>query len=117
MVLTDRVAIVTGAASGIGAAIARAYGEAGAALVLADRDDAGLRATAQALGDAPHEVVAGDLLADGAPEALVATALARFGRLDVVVNAAGVLETHGIDGFPAEVFDRIMAINVRAPFL
>ena len=111
--LADKVVIVTGAASGIGAAIARALVAEGAALLLTDRDDAGCRGLAVALGVASFTA---DLTDPDAPAGIVAACTARFGRVDGLVNAAG-LTTRGsfVTGTPA-VWDTLFAVNARAAF-
>ena len=116
--LSGRSAIVTGAASGIGAAIAQALAAAGAATLMVDRDAAGLEAT-RAAAEAEQgrcETLALDVTADDAPARIVETALERFGSLEILVHAAGIFETHTIAEFPRDAFDRILAVNLRAPF-
>jgi NAD(P)-dependent dehydrogenase (short-subunit alcohol dehydrogenase family) len=83
-----QVALVTGAASGIGLATARAFAAEGAALVLVDRDEQALEKAKQALGGATHTVVA-DLTQAGAGAEVVKAATLRFGGLDVLVSNAG----------------------------
>ena len=116
--LSGRSAIVTGAASGIGAAIAQALAAAGAATLMVDRDAAGLEAT-RAAAEAERgrcETLTLDVTADDAPARIVETALERFGSLEILVHAAGIFETHTIADFPRDAFDRILAVNLRAPF-
>lgn len=85
--LNGKVAILTGAAGGIGSATARLFAAEGAALVLADLDEAGVKALAGELG-AEAVAVAADVTQESAVKRLVETALARFGRLDVLHNNA-----------------------------
>jgi NAD(P)-dependent dehydrogenase (short-subunit alcohol dehydrogenase family) len=90
---TGQVALVTGASSGIGAATAKAFSEAGAALVLVDRDDKKLRAVAEALTvkDAKVITIAGDVSDEALAKSAVDRAVAEFGRLDLAYNNAGIL--------------------------
>lgn len=86
-----RVAVVTGAARGIGLEIALRLARDGARIALADTDEAGLAASAKAVREAGGEVVtvAGDLSLQASAEALSAAALAAYGRIDILVNNAG----------------------------
>ena len=109
--LRGRVVLVTGAASGIGAATARAFAAQGAALYLVDRDGEALAAVAGRLG-APHEVV--DLREREAVEAAVHHAVARFGGLDGVISNAGTAPQAPIDRCPPQVLLDSLAINLLA---
>lgn len=110
-----KVAVVTGASSGIGRAVALGFAREGASVVLVSRDAASLAAVA---AEAPGQnaVVAADVTAADTPARVVAAAVEQFGGLDILVNAAGVIGTAATDQTPDELFDRMMAINVRAPF-
>lgn len=115
--LQDKVAIVTGAASGIGEAAARLFAAEGARVVLADiQDDKGERIAA-ALGDAAVYVHT-DVTREAAVQAMIGTALARFGRLDVLFNNAGAPGPGGpIADTPADGFDATIALLLRSVFL
>ncbi len=110
-----KVAVVTGASSGIGQATALALAKAGASVVLVSRNGDALAGVAAVAGELAH-VVAADVTAADAPARIVGGALDRFGALDVLVNAAGVIGTAATDATADELYDRMMAINVRAPF-
>ncbi len=118
MGLVDRAIIVTGAASGIGLAVARlAASEGTGALLLTDRDAQGLRrAEAELKGTAKIDIVAADL-ADAAAPALIATAAkARFGRIDGLVNAAGLTTRGSFVTGTETVWEELFAVNARASF-
>lgn len=110
-----KVVVVTGASSGIGRAAALGFSREGASVVLVSRGAEALQETAaEAAG--PTAIVAADVTADDTPARVVGEAVARFGGIDVLVNAAGIIGTAATDKTPDELFDRMMAINVRAPF-
>jgi NAD(P)-dependent dehydrogenase (short-subunit alcohol dehydrogenase family) len=113
------VALVTGAASGIGAGIAAVLAKAGAAVVLADRNDEGAQREARALSDAGH--VANAIHVDLADEAsIVATCAAvceRFGVPWLLVNNGGVHDRELLLEATAGEWDRVNAVNARGPFL
>lgn len=115
----SKVAIVTGASSGIGRASARVLSAGGARLVLGGRRRDRLEEVAKALRDAGGEceVVTGDVRKEEACQALVDAAGARFGGVDLLVNAAGVIGPGGLlQTEPAE-WDRVMDSNLRSVFL
>ncbi len=112
----NKVALVTGAASGIGLATARAFAESGAAVVLADWDEAAVRASADGLAGAGHKVLAVrcDVSDDAQVEAMVDRAVAAFGRLDAAFNNAGVQNVLAETAdSPRDDYDRVMAVNLR----
>lgn len=113
--LAGKVAVVTGASSGIGTAIASAMAAAGADVVLTGRDVRRLDDCCRPLGESAA-YVAVDLTDDAAPGQIVGTALERFGSLDVVVHSAGIFEPRPFEESSLESFDRQMDLNVRAPF-
>lgn len=103
---TGCVAVVTGASSGIGKATASRLAADGLTVVPVGRD-------ASALG--PDGVVM-DVTGPGAPAAIVAEARRRHGRIDVLVNAAGVIASAGVGETTDEAFDAMLDVNVRATF-
>ena len=112
--LDGKVAIVTGASAGLGARFARVLDAAGARVVLAARRVDRLDALAAELRDA--HVVACDLAEDGAPAALVAATLAHYGRVDVLVNNAGVSEPTPALDETTDQFAATLRVNLVAPF-
>jgi len=112
--LDDRVAIVTGASSGLGARFARVLGAAGAAVVLAARRAERLGGLARELTDA-HPVGC-DLSRPDAAAELVEATLARYGRIDVLVNNAGVNHVEPALHQATDEFRRELEINLVAPF-
>ncbi|GJE12673.1 MULTISPECIES: SDR family oxidoreductase [Methylobacterium] len=115
--LTGRTALVTGGNSGLGLALARALGLAGAGLILTARREADLAAAAE---DLRAEAIASEVLAaDLAEPDAIADLVARLdGRpVDILVNAAGMNLRQPFAAVTAEAFDRHMALHVRAPFL
>jgi NAD(P)-dependent dehydrogenase (short-subunit alcohol dehydrogenase family) len=111
-----QVALVTGASSGIGLATAKAFAEAGAAVVLADINEEALRAATDELTSAGHQAIG--VICDVADEAqaaaMVERSVATFGRLDLAFNNAGIVGFTGdLADESAESFDRVTAINLR----
>lgn len=114
--LQDKVVIVTGSSGGIGWAIAQAaHGEGAKVLLHGSRKDA-LKANASKLGD-NVDWIAADLTDPASPSRIVNAALEAFGRLDGLVNNAGVFPRSDLTSTTPEIFDRIFAINTRAPLL
>lgn len=108
--------LVTGAASGIGLAIAQRMHAAGAALVMTDRDEAGLSAVRDQLARAVGgsiDIVGGDLTDAGAAARIVAAA----GPITGLVNCAGIYPVTPFVELDVAEWDRVMALNLRAPFV
>jgi len=111
-----KVAIVTGAARGVGREIVRAFVEAGAHVVAADRDGEGLAETCAPHGDVVASVIADVSTGEGA-KAIVERAVAAFGRLDICVNDAAVAPHAALLEERVDVWDRVYAVNCRGTFL
>jgi 3-oxoacyl-[acyl-carrier protein] reductase len=119
-VLAGRTALVTGAASGIGAAIAEAYAVAGARLCLADRAAGeALREVADRCGayGVPVVPVRADVAVEDDVARMFATAAAELGTVDVLVNNAGILTEYQVVDMPTAIFDEMIAVNLRSVFL
>src|SRR3546814_3968543 len=96
--LTDKIAIITGASAGIGAATARTLANAGAQLVLVARRQDRLEVLASELGG-NHAVLAADMAQEDAPQQLFDFVMQRFGRADILINNAGILRTGSLEEF------------------
>jgi meso-butanediol dehydrogenase / (S,S)-butanediol dehydrogenase / diacetyl reductase len=116
MRLEGKVAIVTGAGSGIGRATARRFADEGALLVLNDISEDYLGELEAGLG-ADHAYLVGDVAQEATAERLTGTARERFGRIDVLVNNVGDLFIAEITETSVEDWDRLMATNLRSMFL
>jgi len=115
MSLSNKVAIVTGASSGIGAAIAQVLAREGATLALVGRNVANLEATKKNLKGAKAEIVVADVTKDA--DAIVEQTLAKFGRIDVLVNNAGILGKGGLIDLDIAEFDSVINTNLRGVIL
>lgn len=111
--MSDRVAVVTGAAGGIGSATVRRLREDGMTVVATDLDEA-------SLPDLSEHHFSLDVTDPNVVARVMDAVLAKFGRVDVLVNNAGITGSHQATTAgetPIEEFDRVMAVNVRGPFL
>ncbi|MHB1357269.1 MAG: SDR family NAD(P)-dependent oxidoreductase [Anaerolineae bacterium] len=118
-VLNGKVALVTGASRGIGAAIAYSLAQAGAELFLVARSDEGLRRTQQGINDAGGRATyaCGDVSDETDVRQIVTRVMAQCGRLDILVNCAGIGVFGPLLQTSVANWDRVMATNVRGPFL
>jgi len=120
MQLTDRVVLVTGATNGIGYAIATACAESGARVVVQGRRPDAVAACARQIAEATGAETGqavGDLTEPEAAEDAVARTVERFGRIDGLVNNAGVSPRADISAATPDLFDSAFALNARAPML
>ncbi len=117
--LSGKVAIVTGASRGVGRAICIALAGEGATIALAARDQAKLSETARLVRQAggQGEIVVTDLEQEESIKNLVRTAGERFGRLDILVNCAGVTHSAALEQTSTDDWQRCMWLNARAPFI
>src|SRR5690349_11559655 len=116
--LHGKAAIVTGGAMGIGAAITTRLAEAGAAVLIADVNEEEARRTAARIGETGSQVVAfrADMSQVGDIRAMVAAAVERFGRLDVLVNNAGIFPFTPALEMSEEQWDRVLDVNLKGAF-
>ena len=114
--LTGKIALITGASSGIGKGIAEAFANEGARLVLVARR---AELLAQLASTLPTEALAvpADVTDEAQVEAVFAQAMQRFGRLDILVNNAGVFDGGPLDELSLATWEKVMAVNLRGPFL
>ena len=112
----QRTFIVTGGASGIGAATVRRAHAEGASVVIVDSDEDGVRKLAAELGAERTLAMPLDVTNPQQVQACIAAAQARFGRLDVLVNSAGIRDTHTLLDLPTERWRRVMAVNSEGVF-
>ena len=114
--LDGRVALVTGAAGGIGRAVCLAFSRAGASLALLDRS-APDAAAAELDGPGTHLALAADVTRRAEVQAAVDRTLAAFGRLDILVNVAGIVSFGAAETLAEEEWDRVIGINLKGTFL
>ena len=117
MRLADKVVIVTGSTTGIGEATTRRFVAEGAKVVVHGRDRERGERIVRELGPGKAFLFVEDLSDPNAPQRMVDAAVKAFGKLDAIVNNAAWIIRSNIQTTDAELFDRCMAINVRAPLL
>lgn len=114
----ETVALVTGAGSGLGEATARAFAEAGGSVVCVDRDAAAIeRLVPELPGPGEHLALACDVSDAGQVQRVIDAAIDRFGRIDFVVNSAGIDHTYWVEELTIEQWDQVIGVNLRGPFL
>lgn len=111
--LKNRIALIVGAGSGIGRAIAELYQTEGATVALADLNEESCTATIRG-ESSTHRV---DVTSSESVEALVQAVIARYGRIDILVNSAGILNECSILEMSPKTFDDMLAVNLRGIFL
>jgi 3-oxoacyl-[acyl-carrier protein] reductase len=118
--LTDKVAIVTGGARGIGGQIAMAFAGEGADVVIADMLDEAAAAPVMAsiaMSGRRPLFVHTNVAEEQQVRAMVDTTIAEFGRVDILVNNAGTFSEHGCEELSVEEFDRVVGVNLRGSFM
>lgn len=113
--LQDKIAIITGAARGMGAATARMFAREGATVIVADVHESVGQAVATELGSSSwfHRL---DVSVENEWQEFVAIAMARHGRIDVLVNNAGIVHFSLIDQLTEKDFDRVLGVNLKGAF-
>ncbi|CAD7082587.1 unnamed protein product [Hermetia illucens] len=116
MNFAGKVVLITGASSGIGAAAALHFAKLGASLSLSGRKLENLNKVAEECGSAGQKpiVVVGDVTNEKDNERILGETISKFGKLDVLVNNAGILESGTIENTSMEQFDRVMNTNIRS---
>ncbi len=120
--LTDKVAVITGGAGGIGVIYAEALAEAGASVVIADMNHDAATAAAEALGAKGHRVigVSVDVRSAESAKAMAEAAVDAFGGIDILINNAAImvdLPPFGLADIPVDEWDRVIDVNFRGPLL
>lgn len=114
--LQNKNILLTGAAGGIGRALAKGLASAGATMILADLVLPALQELADGLPGGPHLAIELDVCSTASIEQGVSAACGKFGRIDVLVNCAGINKREGFLDVSEETYDRIMAVNLKGVF-
>lgn len=114
--LEGKIAVITGGASGIGYATARAFIEAGAAVVVADLNEDRANGAANDLGKSAFPIAA-DVTSSADVNRIIETAVAQFGGIDILVNSAGIATKYRFVELPEDAWDAMMAVHTRGTFL
>lgn len=109
-----KVILITGSSSGIGAATAHRLAKQGAALALSGRNVDNLKAVAKDIGADNAFIIPGDVTKEPDTEIILQKTIEKYGKLDVLINNAGILETGTIENTSLEQFDRLMNTNIRS---
>ncbi|WP_070106621.1 3-oxoacyl-ACP reductase FabG [Burkholderia plantarii] len=118
MRLNDKLAIITGAGQGIGAATALKFAREGACVAVCDRNEEAVLTVVRACREAGAQALGFglDVCDRAAVDAVVGTLLARFGRIDVLVNNAGITRDARLQKMTAQQFDEVIDVNLRGVF-
>lgn len=116
--LQNQTALITGASRGIGLAIARIYGEVGAKLAIVARDEARLHRAAEQLRGNGYQVLECpcDIAVESQVNTVVDRVIQQYGRIDLLVNNAGILQSGPITNFSAADWERMLAVNLNSAF-
>lgn len=114
MSFLGKVVLITGSSSGIGTATAHRLAKQGALLALSGRNVDNLKAVAKDVGEDKTFIVPGDVTKEADTENILKKTIEKYGKLDVLVNNAGILETGTIETTSLEQYDRVMNMNVRS---
>lgn len=114
MSFLGKIVLLTGASSGIGAATAHRLAKQGATLALTGRNVENLKAVAKGVGTDKTFIVPGDVTKEADTENILKSTIEKYGKLDVLINNAGILETGSIENTSLEQFDRLINTNVRS---
>ncbi len=112
---SGQVALITGGAAGIGKCMAELFAERGATLVLVDRNEK-VEETARSLGS-QHLAWVGDVADEASVQRIVADSIEKLGRIDILLNNAGIGPLAKAEETPVDLWDITMAVNLRGPFL
>ena len=114
---TGKVALITGASSGIGAAAAKLFSKLGATLALSGRNIENLKKVAsECEGETKPILIKADLGTESDTKLLIEKAISELGQIDILVNNAGVLELGSIENTTLDQYDRVMNVNLRAVY-
>ncbi|OHD73564.1 MAG: hypothetical protein A2177_12170 [Spirochaetes bacterium RBG_13_68_11] len=118
-ILNDKVCVITGAARGLGEAIARSFHRAGARLALWDLNGEAVEKLAGSLDESRRRVIGQrvDVTSEADVQAAVDKAVEHFGRIDVLVNCAGIIKHSTIEKMSLEAFESVVRVNLTGTFL
>lgn len=116
---SDKVVFITGAASGIGYALAEAFAESGAKVIVSDLNEDGVKQASQYLLDQGYDClgIKCDVTDESELEHAINVAFENHGRIDVLINNAGLQHVDAIEDFPTEKFERLVNVMQIAPFM